>query len=110
MRMRPSQTYHFYQKNVLKKPMIDNLKCVFEPLIKSYEQFNFSQNSEIRRFKRGIPREKRLRKFITRKASQSLKNISIFQKKCNQKSMISASKTKNTHSVQKCPQNVSRSF
>ena len=61
--------------------MINNLKCVFEPLIKSYEQFNFSQKSEIWNFKSGIARKKRLGKFITRKASQPLRNISIFQKK-----------------------------
>ena len=74
--------------------MINNLKCVFEPLIKSYEQFNFSQKSEIWNFKSGINRKKRLGKFITRKASQPLRNISLFQKKCNQKLMISGTKTK----------------
>ena len=61
--------------------MINNLKRLLEPLIKSYEQFNFSQKSEIRTFMSCIPREKRLEKFITRKASQPLRNISIFQKK-----------------------------
>ena len=75
--------------------MINNLKCVFEPLIKSYEQFNFSQKSEIRKFKSGIRREKNLGKFLTRKASQPLRNISIFLKKNDQKSMISGSETKN---------------
>ena len=75
--------------------MINNLKCVFEPLIKSYEQFNFSQKSEIRKFKSGIRREKNLGKFLTRKASQPLRNISIFLKKNDLKSMISGSETKN---------------
>ena len=75
--------------------MINNLKCVFEPLIKSYEQFNFSQKSEIRKFKSGIRREKNLGKFLTRKASQPLQNISIFLKKNDLKSMISGSETKN---------------
>ena len=76
--------------------MINNLKCVFEPLIKSYEQFNFSQKSEIRKFKSGIRRGKNLGKFLTRKASQPLRNISIFLKKNDLKSMISGSETKNT--------------
>ena len=75
--------------------MINNLKCVFEPLIKSYEQFNFSQKSEIRKFKSGIRRVKNLGKFLTRKASQPLRNISIFLKKNDLKSMISGSETKN---------------
>ena len=73
--------------------MINNLKCDFEPLIKSYEQFIFSQKSEIWKFKSGIPRGNRQVKFITGKASQPLRNIAFFPKKCNQKSMFSGSKT-----------------
>ena len=75
--------------------MINNLKCVFELLIKSYEQFNFSQKSEIWNFESGIRRGKMLLKFITGKASRPLRNISIFLKKNDQKSMISGSETKN---------------
>ena len=69
------------------------LKCLYDPLIKGYEQFIFSQMSEIRKFKSGIPRGNRQVKFITGKASQPPRKIAFFPKKCNQKSMFSGSKT-----------------
>ena len=49
-------------------------------------------------------------KLLPRKACQPLRNIMTFPKKYNQKSMISAAKTQNTHKVQKCPQKASRSL
>ena len=61
--------------------MINNLKRLWEPLIKSYKQFNFSQKSEIRNFKSGFTLGKKLLKFITGKTSRFLRNISIFLKK-----------------------------
>ena len=50
----PLRNIAFFPKNVLKKS-INILKRLYEPLIKSYKQFNFSQKSEIRNFKSGIP-------------------------------------------------------
>ena len=61
--------------------MINNLKCVFEPLIKSYEQFNFSQKSEIRKFKSGIRREKKSRKISYQKGFSAPPKHIIFSKK-----------------------------
>ena len=57
----------------------------------------FSQNSEIRKFKSGIPLEKRLGKFITGKCLSSPQHLVTFPKKCIQKLMILAAKSlKNT--------------
>ena len=47
---------------------------------------------------------------MTEKAYEPLINIMTFSKKCNQKSMISASETQITHKIQKCPQKSSRSL
>ena len=62
------------------------------------------------KFKSGIRLGKGLRKFMTGKACEPLRNIMTFSKKCNQKSMISASETQNTYKVQKCPQKASGSL
>ena len=61
--------------------MIHILKCLYEPLIKRYEQLNFSQKSEIRKFKSGIPFEKWLRKFITGKGFSAPQKHKDFKKK-----------------------------
>ena len=45
---------------------------------------------------------------IPGKASQSIRNLVTFPKKCNQKRMISAQKTLKIHKVQKFPQKSSR--
>ena len=67
-------------------------KGLYKPLIKSYDQFNISQNSENPKFKCDFPMEKGSENFMTEKASQLLRNLVIFLKKC-QKTMISSSKT-----------------
>ena len=56
------------------------LKRLYKPLIKSYEQLNFSQKSETPKFWSSIPRGKRLGNFITGRGFQSLRNIAIFPK------------------------------
>ena len=70
----------------------------------------FIVKSEIRKFKSGIPLEKFSENLLPGKASGPLRNIRSFPKKCNQKSIISVSKTWKIHKVQKCPQKVSRSL
>ena len=44
------------------------------------------------------------------KACELLRKIMTFSKKCNQKSIISPTKTQNTHKVRKFPQKASRSL
>ena len=61
----------------------------------------FSQKSEIRKFKSGIPREKGSENLLPGKASQPHRNLVTFRKKYNQKTMISAAKTRKVHKVQK---------
>ena len=53
----------------------------------------FIVKSEIRKFKSGIPFEKVSENLLPGKASRPLRNIRTFPKKCNQKSIISVSKT-----------------
>ena len=87
--------------------MINNLKRLQKLLIKSYEQFNFFSYGNLRAV---FPGKKGSKNLLPGKAYQPLRNLVHFPKKCNQKTMISASETQKTHKVQKCPQKASRSF
>ena len=68
-------------------------KRLYEPLIKSYEQFNVFSKSEIWKFKSGIPPGERLGKCITEKGFSAPQKLSDFSKKCIQKTIMSASKS-----------------
>ena len=100
----PFRNIAIFAKKCNQKTITNILKRLQELLIKRYGQFNFSQKSESIKFKSGIRPGKGLRKIMTGKACELLRKIMTFAKKCNQKSMISAAKTQNTHKLQKCPQ------
>ena len=54
--------------------------------------------------------ENGLENLLPGKASRPLRNIRTFPKKCNQKTMISVAKTRNTKEAQKYTQKASRSL
>ena len=69
-------------------------KRLYEPLIKSYEQFNvFSKSRKFGNLRAVSPWEKGSENVLPRKASQPLRNLVTFPKKIIQKTMILASKT-----------------
>ena len=78
--------------------MINNLKRLQEPLIKSYEQFNFISYGNLRAV---FAAEKGSNNLLPKKAYQPLRNLATFPKKCNQETMILVAKTQNIYKVQK---------
>ena len=87
--------------------MMNILKRLQKPLIKSYEQFNFSSYGNLRAV---FAAEKGSKNFLPEKASQPLRNFATFPKKCNQETMILVAKTQNIYKAQKRSQKASRSL
>ena len=78
--------------------MINNLKCLQVPLIKSYEQFYFFSYGNLRAI---FAAKKGSGNLLPGKAYQPLRNLVTFPKKCNQETMILDAKTQKIRKVQK---------